>query len=33
MEKKFYIETFFLLKKTFFTKKNMNENVTNIYLI
>ena len=27
MQKKFYIDTFFLLKKTFFTEKNINENV------
>ena len=33
MEKKFYNEKFFLLKKTFFTEKNINENVKNIYLI
>ena len=25
--KKFYIEIFFLMKKTFFTEKNINENV------
>ena len=31
-KKKFYIEIF-LLKKTFFTEKNINENVKNIYLI
>ena len=30
MEKKFYSEkNFFLLKKTFFTEKNINENVKN----
>ena len=33
MEKKFYIEKFFLLKKTFFTEKNRNENVKTMYLI
>ena len=33
MENKFYNEKFFLLKKTFFTEKNINENVKNIYLI
>ena len=33
MEKKFYIENFFLLKKSFLQKKNMNENLKNIYLI
>ena len=32
MEKKFY-NNFFLLKKTFFTGKNINENVKNIDLI
>ena len=30
MENKFYNEKFFLLKKTFFTEKNINENVKNI---
>ena len=29
MEKKFCIEKIFLLKKTFFTEKNINENVKN----
>ena len=33
MEKKFYNEKDFLLKKTFFPEKNINENVKNIYLI
>ena len=33
MEKKLYNEKNFLLKKTFFTEKNINENVKNIYLI
>ena len=33
MGKKFCNEKFFLLKKTFFTEKNINENVKNIYLI
>ena len=33
MEKKFYIENFFLLKKTFFTEKHISENVKNMYLI
>ena len=33
MEKKFYKENVFLLKKTFFTEKIINENVKNIYLI
>ena len=33
MEKKFYNKNFFLLKKTFFTGKNINENVKNIDLI
>ena len=32
MGKKFCNE-FFLLKKTFFTEKNINENVKNIYLV
>ena len=31
-KKVFYLK-FFLLKKTFFTEKNINENVKNIYLI
>ena len=30
MEKKFYIEKCFLLKKAFFTEKNINKNVKNI---
>ena len=33
MEKKVYVEFFFLLKKTFFTEKNINENVKYIYII
>ena len=33
MGKKFYNENLFLLKKTFFTEININENVNNIYLI
>ena len=33
MEKKFYSENVFLLKKTFFTEKITNENVKNIHLI
>ena len=33
MEKKALNWTIFLLKKTFFTEKNLNENVKNIYLI
>ena len=33
MEKKFYNENVFYWKKTFFTEKNINENVKNIYLI
>ena len=32
-EKSFIINIFFLLKKTLFTEKNINENVKNIYLI
>ena len=31
--KKSFILKIFLLKKTFFTEKNINENVKNIYLI
>ena len=31
--KKVLYSNFFLLKKTFFTEKNVNENVKNIYLI
>ena len=33
MEKKFYIEKFFSLKKTFFAEKNIYENVKDVYLI
>ena len=33
MGKKFCNEKSFSLKKTFFTEKNINENVKNIYLI
>ena len=33
MGKKVYNENLFLLKKTFFTEININENINNIYLI
>ena len=33
MGKEFHNQHFFLLKKTLFTEKNINENVKNIYLI
>ena len=33
MRKEFHNQHFFLLKKTLFTEKNINENVKNIYLI
>ena len=31
-KKKFYIENFLFTEKNFFTEKNINENVKNIYL-
>ena len=33
MEKTFALKFFFSEKKTFFTEKNINENVKNMYLI